>query len=151
MFLWNESIPGIRHMWRKCPFCYRTRTQSWGGSWTILFALVHALMLPFLYSYKDSTHSKCAAQPDCVQLPQTCGAYPQTLPSANLDKQHRTSKTHTKSSLLPSMAFQSPVQAASKESTKNPGQKQAKTTKMSCCCWGEAGQLGGEAVEAPTP
>lgn len=28
----------------------------------------------FSVQLKDSTHSKCAAQPDCVQLPQTCGA-----------------------------------------------------------------------------
>lgn len=36
------------------------------------------------------------------------------------------------------MSFQSPVQAASKEPTKNPGQKQTRTKKMSfhCCKWG---------------
>lgn len=46
-----------------------------------------------------------------------------------------------------------PFRVRYKRPAKNPPKTldRNKPTKMSCCCWGEAGQHGGKAVETPTP
>lgn len=98
-----------------------------------------------MYSYEDSIHTKS------LQYSQAVSSYPQIHAELIHVSCHQQSwipstehhKTHTKGSLLPSMSFQSPVQAASKESTKNPGQKQAKTKKIHSHC-GERERRGGQ-------
>lgn len=71
-----------------------SRDGLWGGSQTILL-LYYSMcsgVCPFTYSYEDSIHTKS------LQYSQALSSYPQTgmelyphiLPSANLDKQHRT-------------------------------------------------------------